>query len=208
MLCEVCGARTQASSDVPDTRHMERAVWKLGDTDCHVYALFGQIHHAVQQQSKAPSISAIPMRHHSKNNAPSSVSRTLRVVRMKSWTPSLASNDAIVRDTIVGETLSRRPAFAKACGLIHPAGLRLHLIYNGTPAREGNVLLDAPDKWPGYTHAAFIIESMDDLVAWLEQEGIPISEGPVTMGSGRRSVCFIRDPDRNVLEFNQILRQE
>jgi len=94
---------------------------------------------------------------------------------------------------------------AKACGLIHPTGLRLHLIYNGTPAREGNVLLDAPDKWPGYTHAAFIIESMDELVAWLEREGIPISEGPVTMGSGRRSVCFIRDPDRNVLEFNEIL---
>lgn len=93
----------------------------------------------------------------------------------------------------------------KACGLVHPAGLRIHLIYNGIHAQEGNILLDAPVKYPGYTHAAFIINSMDKLVAWLDNENIQISEGPVTMGHGRRRVCFIRDPDRNVLEFNEIL---
>ncbi|MBD3894671.1 VOC family protein [Halomonas sp. ML-15] len=96
---------------------------------------------------------------------------------------------------------------AKACGLVHPSGIRIHLIYNGEPADEGNVLLDAAIKRPGYTHAAFIVESMDDLVAWLNREGIEITEGPVMMGHGRRSVCFIRDPDRNVLEFNEILSQ-
>lgn len=94
---------------------------------------------------------------------------------------------------------------ARACGLIHPTGLRIHLIYNGEPAREGNVLLDAPIKRPGYTHAAFIVDSMDELVAWLANENIRISEGPVMMGHGRRNVCFIRDPDLNVLEFNEIL---
>jgi len=59
---------------------------------------------------------------------------------------------------------------AKACGLVHRNGLRIHLIYNGEPADEGNVLLDAAIKWPGYTHAAFIIDSMDELVAWLDRE--------------------------------------
>jgi len=93
----------------------------------------------------------------------------------------------------------------KACGLIHPTGLRIHLIYNGEPSKEGNVLIDAPIKRPGYTHAAFIVDSMDELVAWLAQENIKISEGPVVMGHGRRNVCFIRDPDLNVLEFNEIL---
>ena len=93
----------------------------------------------------------------------------------------------------------------KACGLAHPAGLRIHLIYNGEAAEEGNVLLDAPVRRPGYTHAAFIVDSMEALVAWLNREGIRITEGPVTMGHGRRSVCFIRDPDLNVLEFNEIL---
>lgn len=94
---------------------------------------------------------------------------------------------------------------AKACGLVHPTGLRIHLIYNGEPAGEGNVLLDAPIKRPGYTHAAFIVDSMDALIAWLLKEKIRISEGPVMMGHGRRNVCFIRDPDLNVLEFNEIL---
>lgn len=93
----------------------------------------------------------------------------------------------------------------KACGLVHKTGLRIHLIYNGETSSEGNVLLDAPVKRPGYTHAAFIVESMDDLVAWLDREGIEISEGPTVMGHGRRNVCFIRDPDLNVLEFNEIL---
>lgn len=95
---------------------------------------------------------------------------------------------------------------AKACGLVHPTGLRIHLIYNGEAASDGNVLLDVPVKRPGYTHAAFIVDSMDDLVAWLSRENIGISEGPLTMGRGRRNVCFIRDPDLNVLEFNEILK--
>lgn len=94
---------------------------------------------------------------------------------------------------------------ASACGLLHPTGLRIHLIYNGQSAHEGNVLLDAPIKRPGYTHAAFIVDSMDELVSWLAHEDIRISEGPVIMGHGRRNVCFIRDPDLNVLEFNEIL---
>jgi len=93
----------------------------------------------------------------------------------------------------------------KACGLVHPAGLRIHLIYNGVAAGEGNVLLDAAVKRPSYTHAAFVIDSMADLVAWLDREGIAITEGPVEMGHGRRSVCFVRDPDRNVLDFNEVL---
>lgn len=96
----------------------------------------------------------------------------------------------------------------KACGLVHPAGLRIHLIFNGESAAEGNVLIDAPIKRPGYTHAAFIIDSMDALVAWLARENIQISEGPVMMGHGRRNVCFIRDPDLNVLEFNEILTNQ
>lgn len=94
---------------------------------------------------------------------------------------------------------------AKACGLVHAKGMRIHLIYNGLAAEEGNVLLDAPVKRPGYTHAAFIIDSMDELLNWLERENIRVSEGPVMMGHGRRMVCFIRDPDLNVLEFNEIL---
>lgn len=94
---------------------------------------------------------------------------------------------------------------ARARGLVNSAGVRIHLIYNGTARQGGNVLMDVPDKWPGYTHAAFIVEDLDALVAWLVEENIRITEGPSIFGDGRRKVCFIRDPDLNVIEFNEIL---
>jgi catechol 2,3-dioxygenase-like lactoylglutathione lyase family enzyme len=95
---------------------------------------------------------------------------------------------------------------SRARGLVNPAGLRIHLIYNGEqPPGGGNILMDVPQKWPGYTHSAFIIDDIDALVSWLAEEGIEITEGPSVFGHGRRKVLFIRDPDRNVLEFNQLL---
>lgn len=95
---------------------------------------------------------------------------------------------------------------AKALGLVNADGTRIHLIYNGVELPDGkNVLLDTPVKWPGYTHAAFIVDSIDQFAKWLTDQNIPITEGPVVMGHGRRKVCFIRDLDRNVLEFNEIL---
>jgi catechol 2,3-dioxygenase-like lactoylglutathione lyase family enzyme len=95
---------------------------------------------------------------------------------------------------------------SKALGMINSQGVRINLIYNGERPTEGkNVLMDVPQKWPGYTHAAFIVPDLDALVAWLHAENIKITEGPSVFGEGRRKVCFIRDPDRNVLEFNEIL---
>lgn len=94
----------------------------------------------------------------------------------------------------------------KSIGLVNDAGARINLIYNGEAATHGgNVLMDVPEKRPGYTHAAFIVDSIDALVDWLGQEGIPITEGPSVFGHGRRRVLFIRDPDRNVIEFDEIL---
>ncbi|AKM07891.1 VOC family protein [Pelagerythrobacter marensis] len=95
---------------------------------------------------------------------------------------------------------------AAARGLVHPSGIRIHLIYNGiADDAVGNVLMDTQPKRPGYTHVAFLVEDMDAFVAWLRKMKIAITEGPVVMGSGRRRGCFVRDPDRNVLEFNELL---
>jgi hypothetical protein len=62
--------------------------------------------------------------------------------------------------------------------------------------------VDRPEKWPGYTHAAFIVDSISELLEWARMADIPITEGPVVWG--RRITCFLRDPDSNVLEFNQL----
>lgn len=93
----------------------------------------------------------------------------------------------------------------RARGLINSAGVRIHLIYNAESAVDANVLMDVPVKYPGYTHAAFIVDDLDAMVEWLGEKGIRITEGPSVFGNGRRKVCFIRDPDLNVLEFNEIL---
>jgi catechol 2,3-dioxygenase-like lactoylglutathione lyase family enzyme len=95
----------------------------------------------------------------------------------------------------------------RSIGLVNAAGARINLIYNGQETEHGaNILLDVPEKWPGYTHAAFLVDSLDALVEWLNREGLVITEGPCVFGHGRRKVCFIRDPDGNVIEFDEVLR--
>jgi catechol 2,3-dioxygenase-like lactoylglutathione lyase family enzyme len=82
-------------------------------------------------------------------------------------------------------------------------GTRINLIFNGVAqAAAHNVLLDEPLKLPGYTHAAFIVDRLNDILAWAEREKVAVTEGPVDWG--RRITCFIRDPDGNVLEFNEL----
>jgi catechol 2,3-dioxygenase-like lactoylglutathione lyase family enzyme len=85
--------------------------------------------------------------------------------------------------------------------IVSASGVRINLIFNGVQ-RENNVLLDESDKWPGYTHAAFVVESLDAILTWAAERGVVITEGPVDWG--RRLTCFLRDPDGNVLEFNEL----
>ena len=81
--------------------------------------------------------------------------------------------------------------------------VRINLIFNGVAQPSAhNALLDGPVKWPGYTHAAFIVDRLNSILEWAAREGVAITEGPVDWG--RRLTCFIRDPDGNVLEFNEL----
>lgn len=90
-----------------------------------------------------------------------------------------------------------------ALEIVNAAGIRLNLIPNGRPTPDGgNILMDVPEKWPGYTHAAFIVDRLDDVLEWAARGNIRITEGPVDWG--RRITCFLRDPDANVLEFNEL----
>lgn len=94
--------------------------------------------------------------------------------------------------------------FAKeqASELVTADGVYLNLIFNGAK-RNRNILMDEPIKYPGITHPAFIVDDLDELLKKLEQENIQVTEGPIYLGE-RRRICFIRDPDGNVLEFDQI----
>ncbi len=89
--------------------------------------------------------------------------------------------------------------------MVNAAGVRINLIFNAnaTSIHPHNVLQDQAEKLPGITHVAFIVNSLDALMDMLSREGIPITEGPVVFADRRRAL-FIRDPDENVLEFNEL----
>jgi lactoylglutathione lyase len=78
----------------------------------------------------------------------------------------------------------------------------INFILNAPVASATNVLMDVPEKHPGYTHVALAVSDVLAMKAALERAGITLTAGPVTFESGSTSI-FIRDPDRNVIEFTQ-----
>ncbi len=84
-----------------------------------------------------------------------------------------------------------------------PRGTRINLIYNAVRRPGGaNVLMDEPEKHPGVTHPAFVVASLDATLEALHEHGIAVTEGPVQVEA--RRICFVRDPDGNVLEFDEL----
>ena len=106
----------------------------------------------------------------------------------------------------LGFALDEAHSHERVAEMVSPSGVRLALIFNGVPSPDGkNVLLDVVPKRPGYTHAAFVVEAIAEVLAWADENDVVITEGPVDWG--RRLTCFLRDPDGNVLEFNEILHE-
>ncbi len=83
----------------------------------------------------------------------------------------------------------------------HPSGISLNFILNASPASTTNVLMDVPEKHPGYTHMALEVTDIAAVEQKLAALAIPLS-GRVTLPHGAQLV-FVRDPDGNVIEFHQ-----
>ena len=83
--------------------------------------------------------------------------------------------------------------------LRHPSGVTLNFLGPSTDNEAGNILMDVAEKYPGYTHIALEVASLDETKAFLAERGIAIT-GSFTFGD--LSAVFIRDPDRNVIELD------
>lgn len=84
----------------------------------------------------------------------------------------------------------------------HPSGVNINFILNASEnVSKDNVLMDVPEKHTGFTHIALEITDRSEVVEYLENVGIPITE-TVELPDGT-VFFFIRDPDGNVIELHQ-----
>ena len=84
----------------------------------------------------------------------------------------------------------------------HPSGVNINHILNADSGIRENILMDVPERHPGYTHIALDVTDIKAIKTAINQLGIEITEGPITLPDGG-VMLFIRDQDRNVIEFHQ-----
>ena len=88
----------------------------------------------------------------------------------------------------------------------HPSGVNINFILNADSGITENILMDIPERHPGYTHMALDVSDVSAVEVKLKKLGIKITEGPITLPNGG-VMLFIRDQDRNVIEFHQSAKQ-
>lgn len=84
----------------------------------------------------------------------------------------------------------------------HPSGVNINLILNADTKTHENILMDVTERYPGYTHVALDVNDIESVQESVEKLGIHITEGPITLPNGG-VMFFIRDQDKNVIEFHQ-----
>ena len=110
---------------------------------------------------------------------------------------------------ILGFQLEQEVDFDDVIIMKNKTGVEINLINNGKDISDGkNILMDVPEKHPGFTHVAFSVESILHVMEVLENNNIPISQGPVTFGRDGHVSIFIRDPDRNTIELRGRVEDE
>jgi catechol 2,3-dioxygenase-like lactoylglutathione lyase family enzyme len=81
----------------------------------------------------------------------------------------------------------------------HPSGVVLNLLGPATISDGSNILMDVDEKYPGYTHIALTVSSLDDAKDFMRTNSIDVTG---SFSFRKMSAIFIRDPDRNVIELD------
>ena len=81
------------------------------------------------------------------------------------------------------------------------AGIVLNILGPSSESNDENILMDIKDKqYAGYTHIALKVSSIIGAENYFYEKGYEITERFNFKGM---SAIFIRDPDRNVIEFDE-----
>lgn len=103
---------------------------------------------------------------------------------------------------LLGFTLHWKAANDAVAVVRNGRDVELNLVYNANADAAGkNVLMDVPEKYPGYTHVALRVASIKETIQTLRQHGVRITQGPVSFGRDGHVSVFVRDPDLNVVEL-------
>ena len=81
----------------------------------------------------------------------------------------------------------------------HPSGVILNLLGPTTTSTGDNILMDVEEKYPGYTHIALTVSSLEVAKQILSKNSIELTGSFSFKGM---SAIFFRDPDRNVIELD------
>ncbi|MFQ5581510.1 MAG: VOC family protein [Mariprofundaceae bacterium] len=84
----------------------------------------------------------------------------------------------------------------------HASGVTLNLLGPSSQKKGVNILMDVSEKYAGYTHIALRVESLEATRKTLKKLGIEITDS-FEFGKAMSAV-FIRDPDRNVIELDEV----
>ena len=104
---------------------------------------------------------------------------------------------------VLGFELFHRVTHDAVIIIKNPQGVEINLIVNANDTHDDrNILMDDKDtKYPGFTHVALRVDSIEATMKALAKNGIEIRQGPVQFGESDNVSLFVRDPDLNVLEL-------
>ena len=84
---------------------------------------------------------------------------------------------------VLGFTVVHRAVGDDVAIVRNEHGVELNLIFNATAGDPAsNILMDVPNKFPGYTHMALRVASIPATIATLTANDIAITQGPVSFG--------------------------
>jgi lactoylglutathione lyase len=103
---------------------------------------------------------------------------------------------------MLGFTIHAKAANDAVAVVKNEHDVELNLVYNANADAGGkNILMDVGEKYPGYTHVALRVTSIRAAIVALRENGVRITQGPVSFGRDGHVSVFVRDPDLNVVEL-------